>query len=130
MEYATGEFVEFIDNSNQRERRFGRIEAIVSLLQLQDFDYPNQMQDALKMSRLLRHNELGIYCSRDRSRRGHKELWIMEEDYQIIPPNHIVGHVLVWLEDVPRPTFYDFQISEILYRDAATNRIQIRLVNL
>src|SRR5256714_11933067 len=119
MKYAVGEFVEFIDNSNQRERRFGRIEAIVSLLLPQDSDHP---QDALKMSRLLRHDELGIYCSRDRSCRGHKELWMIEEDYQIIPPNHIVRRVLIWLKDVSRPEFYDFQISEILYRDAATNR--------
>ena len=55
---------------------------------------------------------------------------MIEEDYQIIPPNHIVGRVLVWLKDVSRPEFYDFQILEILYRDAATNRIQIRPVNL
>src|SRR5207244_12895067 len=96
----------------------------------QDSDYPNQMQDAFKMSRLLRHNELKIYCNCDRSRCRHKELWMMKEDYQIIPPNHIVERVLVWLKDVSQPEFYDFQISEILYRDAATNRIQIRPVNL
>ena len=77
VEYAVGEFVEFIDNSNQRERRFGRIEAIVSLLLPQDSDHS---QDALKMSRLLRHDKLGIYCSHDRSRRRHKELWMIEED--------------------------------------------------
>src|SRR5207245_1099606 len=99
----------------------------VSLLLPQDSDHP---QDALKMSRLLRHDELGIYCSCDRSRCGHKELWMIKENYQIIPPNHIVGHVLVWLKDVSRPEFYDFQISEILYRDAATNHIQIWPVNL
>lgn len=122
VEYAVGEFVEFIDNSNQRERRFGRIEAIVSLLLPQDSDHP---QDALKMSRLLRHDELGIYCSHARSRRGHKELWMIEEDYQIIPPDHILGRVLVWLKDLPQPTFYDFYVSEILYRNATTNRLQI-----
>jgi len=127
VEYAVGEFVEFIDNSNQRERRFGRIEAIVSLLLPQDSDHP---QDALKMSRLLRHDELGIYCSHARSRRGHKELWMIEEDYQIIPPDHILGRVLVWLKDLPQPTFYDFYVSEILYRNATTNRLQIRAVNL
>src|SRR5438128_7410432 len=82
------------------------------------------------MSRLLRHDELGIYCSRDRGRRRHKELWMIKEDYQIIPPNHIVGCVLVWLKNVSLPEFYDFQISEILYRDTATNRIQIWPVNL
>src|SRR5438128_8600869 len=82
------------------------------------------------MSRLLRHDELEIYCSRDRSHRGHKELWMIEEDYQIIPPNHIIGRVLVWLKDVSRPEFYNFQILEILYRDAATNHIQIWPVNL
>ena len=81
VEYAVGEFVEFIDNSNQCEQCFERIEVIVLWLHPQDSDYPNQMQDALKMSRLLRHNELEIYCSHDRSHRGHKELWIMEEDY-------------------------------------------------
>ena len=128
VEYAAGEFVEFIDNGN--EQCFGKIEAIVSLLCPQHSDYSNQMQDAFKMSRLLRHHELGIYCSRDRSRRGHKELWMMEEDYQIIPSDCIVGRVLIWLKDVPRPAFYDFEISEILYRDAATNCIQIRPVNL
>ena len=112
VEYAVGEFVEFIDNSNQRERRFGRIEAIVSLLLPQDSDHP---QNTLKMSRLLRHDELEIYCSRDRSYHGHKKLWMIEEDYQIISPNHIVRHVLVWLKDVSQPEFYNFQISEILY---------------
>ena len=82
------------------------------------------------MSRLLRHDELGIYCSHDRSRRGRKELWMIEEDYQIIPPDHILGRVLVWLKDLPQPTFYDFYVSEILYRNVATNRLQIRAVNL
>src|SRR5438128_902450 len=55
---------------------------------------------------------------------------MMKEDYQIIPPNHIVKRVLVWLKDVFLLEFYNFQISEILYRDAATNHIQIRPVNL
>ena len=73
------------------------------------------MQDALKISRLLRYNELGIFCSHERRRRGNKELWMIEEDYQIIPPNHIVGCILVWLKDVSQSVFYDFQISEILY---------------
>src|SRR5256714_6924225 len=82
------------------------------------------------MSRFLRHDELRIYCNCDRSHRGHKELWIIEEDYQIISSNHIVGRVLVWLKDVSQPEFYNFQISEILYRDTTTNCIQIRLVNL
>ena len=57
MEYAVGEFVEFINNSNQRKRRFGRIKAIVSLLLSQDSDYP---QDTLKMLRLLKHDELAF----------------------------------------------------------------------
>src|SRR5207237_10659846 len=52
-----------------------------------------------------------------------------EVDY-IIHINLIVGRVLVCLKYVSRPEFYDFQISEILYRDAATNCIQIRPVNL
>ena len=115
VEYAAGEFIEFIDNGNQRQRHFGRIEAIVSLLHPQDSDYPNQMQDALKMLRLLRHHELGIYCSHDRSRCEHKVLWMMEEDYQIIPSDCIVERVLVWLKDVSQSAFYDFEISEILY---------------
>ena len=88
------------------------------------------MQDALKMSRLLRYNELGIFCSHERRRRGNKELWMIEEDYQIIPPDHIVGCILVWLKDIPQPAFYDFQISEILYQDVATNRMHIRPIQL
>ena len=122
VEYAVGEFVEFIDNSNQREWRFERIKAIVSLLLPQDSDYP---QDALKMSRLLRHNKLGIYCSHARSHHGHKELWMIKENYQIIPPDYILECILVWLKGLPQPTFYDFYVSEILYQNATTNRLQI-----
>ncbi len=55
---------------------------------------------------------------------------MIEEDYQITPPDHILGRVLVWLEDLPQPTSYDFCVSEILYRNAATSRLQIRPVNL
>ena len=40
---------------------------------------------------------------------------MMEEDYQIIPLDCIVGCVLIWLKDVPQSAFYDFEISEILY---------------
>jgi hypothetical protein len=98
VEYTAEEFVEFIDNGS--EQCFERIEAIVSLLCLQHSDYPNQMQDVLKILRLLRHHELGIYCSYDRSRCRHKEFWMIEEDYQIILPDCIVGYVLVWLKDV------------------------------
>ncbi|CAG8835502.1 33897_t:CDS:2, partial [Racocetra persica] len=48
--------------------RFGRIEAIISSLQPSDSDHPNkQIGDALKISRLLRHNKLGVYYSQDRS---------------------------------------------------------------
>ncbi|RIA99899.1 hypothetical protein C2G38_2315111, partial [Gigaspora rosea] len=131
IKYDVGQFVEFIytNNKNQHERRFGRVEAIISFLPPSDSDNPNnQMQDGLKMSRLLRHDELGIYCSQNRSQRGHRKLWMIEEDYQIIPLNHILRHVSIWLEDTPPPVFYDFQVSEILYRDAITKRIQIRPV--
>ncbi|CAG8496553.1 24051_t:CDS:2, partial [Dentiscutata erythropus] len=77
VEYTVEQFVEFIytNKSNQRERRFGRIEAIILLLLLSNINYSNnQMQDTLKMSRLLSYDELGIYCSKDRSYQGHKEL--------------------------------------------------------
>ncbi|KAF0450649.1 hypothetical protein F8M41_002156 [Gigaspora margarita] len=87
-EYAVGQFVEFIyTNSNsQSENRFGRIEAIVSQSESESNHSDTQIKDALKMSRLLSHNELGIYCSHDRSRRGHNELWMIEENYQIFLP--------------------------------------------
>ncbi|CAG8718342.1 13465_t:CDS:1, partial [Cetraspora pellucida] len=81
-------------------------------------DHPNnQMHDTLKISRFLRHNKLGIHCSQDRSQQGHKELWIIEENYQIISSNHILGHTSIWLEDVSQPDYYNFHVSEILYRD-------------
>ncbi|RIB14493.1 hypothetical protein C2G38_2195041 [Gigaspora rosea] len=54
-----------------------------------------QIKDALKISRLLSHNELEIYCSCDRSRRGCNELWMIEENYQIIPSNHVLRHVSI-----------------------------------
>ena len=88
--------------------------------------------DALKMSRLLNHDELGIYHSKDRTRRGiNKERWMIEEDYQVIPIDNItIKPISVWLKDLPEPMSYDYYVSEILYRDAATNRMQIRPVNL
>ena len=94
---------------------------------------PNdQIQDALKMSRLLKYDELGIYQSQNRRCRGtNKELWMIEEDYQIFHINSIIlMPISVWLKDLPEPTSYDFYVSEILYRDAATNRMNIRSVNL
>ncbi|CAG8548439.1 21840_t:CDS:2, partial [Gigaspora rosea] len=87
----------------QNENRFGRIEAIVSQSESESNYSDTQIKDALKMSRLLSHNELGIYCSRGRSRRGHNELWIIEENYQIIPSNHVLRHVSIWIEDLPHP---------------------------
>ncbi|CAG8491450.1 306_t:CDS:2, partial [Racocetra fulgida] len=53
------------------------------------------------MSRLLRHDELGIYCR-------HRELWMVEEDYQTIPLSHILRPISIWLEDVSRSESYDF----------------------
>ncbi|CAG8725995.1 17017_t:CDS:2, partial [Dentiscutata erythropus] len=114
---------------NQLERRFGRIEAIISFLLPSNLEHPNdQMQDALKMSRFLKYDELGIHCSQDRSRRGYKELWIVEEDYQIIPLSYILKPISIWFENVLKPVTYDFHVSEILYQDPATKRIHIRLV--
>ena len=55
---------------------------------------------------------------------------MIKEDYQIILSDHIVRHILVWLKDIPQPAFYDFQISEILYQDVATNQMHIRLIQL
>ncbi|KAF0530839.1 hypothetical protein F8M41_012005 [Gigaspora margarita] len=102
-EYAVGQFVEFIyTNSNsQSKNRFGRIEAIVSQSESESNHSDTQIKDALKMSRLLSHNELGIYCSHDRSCRGHNELWIIEENYQIIPSSYIIRHVSIWIKDLP-----------------------------
>ena len=128
VKYVVRQFVKFIhDNNDIGESRFGRIEAIVSFLPL-----PNdQIQDALKISRLLKHSELGIHHSKSRSRQGNnKELWMIEEDCQVIPINNIIKPVSVWLQDLPEPTSYDFYVSEILYRDVATNRMQIWPVNL
>ena len=107
---------------NDRTRQIGRIEAIVSFL-----PSPNdQIQDALKMSRLVNHDNLGIHSSNVRRHRGrNKELWIFEEDYQIILANNVIKLVSVWLKDLPEPTSYDFCVSEILYRNVSTNRMQI-----
>ncbi|CAG8577038.1 16088_t:CDS:2, partial [Cetraspora pellucida] len=128
FEYTVGEFVEFIytNNKNQHERQFRRIEAIISFLVPSSSDYPNnQMHDTLKMSRFLRHDKLGVYYSQNKSRRGHKELWNIEEDYQIISSNYILEHTSIWLENVSQPDYYDFHVSKILYRDTITRRIQI-----
>ena len=93
---------------------------------------PNgQIQDALKVSRLLKHTELGVYSSKNRIYWGsNKELWIIEENYQLISINNVIKHISVWLQDLPRPTSYDFYISEILYRDVNTNRMHIRPIQL
>jgi hypothetical protein len=89
------------------------------------------MHDALKISKLLKHDELGIYQSKNRRcRRSNKELWMIEEDHEIVYVENIIKPVSVWLEDLPQPTSYDFCISEILYRDVASNRMQIRPINL
>jgi len=50
---------------------------------------------------------------------------MIEENYQIIPLDHILGCILVWLKDLSQLTFYDFYVSKILYRNATTNRLQI-----
>ncbi|CAG8468288.1 8641_t:CDS:2 [Dentiscutata erythropus] len=66
FKYTIGQFVEFINTNskNQHERQFRRIEATISFLPPFNSEYPNdQMQDALKISRLLKYNELGIHCS-------------------------------------------------------------------
>ena len=75
VEYVLGQFVEFMNNGI---KQIGRIEAIVSFL-----PSPNdQIQDALKMSRLVDYNDLGIHSSNVRRHCGrNKELWILEEDY-------------------------------------------------
>ncbi|CAG8725213.1 33868_t:CDS:2, partial [Gigaspora margarita] len=62
------------------------------------------------MSRLLSHNELEIYCSHDRSCRGHNKLWMIEENYQIIPSSHIIRHVSIWIKDLLQPVSYEFCI--------------------
>ncbi|CAG8569089.1 3472_t:CDS:2, partial [Dentiscutata erythropus] len=56
----------------------------------------------------------------ERSHRGHKELWMIEENYKIIPPSYVLRHISVWIEDVSQPASYNFYISEILYKDAIT----------
>src|SRR6185369_16132016 len=89
------------------------------------------MQDTLKLSKLLKHDELGIHQSKDqRHRENNKKLWMIEEDPKIVSVENVIKLVLVWLEDLQKLTSYNFHISEILYRDVATNRMQIRLINL
>ncbi|CAG8846660.1 33188_t:CDS:2, partial [Gigaspora margarita] len=64
-EYTIGQFVEFIyTNSNfQNKNQFGRIEAIALQSESESNHSDIQIKDALKMLRLLSHNELRIYCS-------------------------------------------------------------------
>ena len=74
------------------------------------------MKDVLKLSNLLKHDELGIHQSRDRRRRGsNKELWMIEEDPEIVAVKNVIKPVLVWLEDLQKLRSYNFHISEILY---------------
>ena len=84
------------------------------------------MQDALKLSKLLKHDELGIHQSRDqRCREGNKELWMIEEDPEIISVENVIKPVLVWLKDLQKLMVYNFYVLEILYHDIATNCMQI-----
>ena len=74
---------------------------------------------------------MGTYQSRDRGRRGNnKELWMIEQGHEIVYVENIIKPVSVWLEDLPKLTSFNFHVSEILYRDVSTNRMQIRPINL
>src|SRR6266487_5204739 len=112
---------------NNRIKQIGRIKAIISFL----LSPNNQIQNALKMLRLVNYNDLGIHSSNIRKHYGkNKELWMLEEDYQIILVDNIIKPVSVWLKDLPELMSYNFCVSEILYRDVSTNRMQIQPVNL
>jgi len=125
VQYTLGGWVTF----NFREaddtiiERVGKIEAIV-----QRENQDGQLENALKLSRLLFINELEIFKSADRrSRADDRELWMVEEEpLYTVSPNVINTSVVVWLEDQPQPNRFDYRVREILYQNFVTHQWRIR----
>ena len=109
----------FKELDNAITQRIGRIEAIVKYK-----THDGQLEDALKLSRLLFISELGSFISADRkSRANNRELWMVEEEpLYTVSPDVINKSVVVWLEDQPQPNRFDYRICEILYQNFATHQ--------
>ncbi|CAG8759120.1 8430_t:CDS:2 [Dentiscutata erythropus] len=70
FEDSNNDFEDILINSDNFESK-----AIVSVMPQSESNHlDTQIQDALKMSRLLKHNELKVYHCHDRSHRGLNEL--------------------------------------------------------
>ena len=55
---------------------------------------------------------LRSYERQSKSRKGM--VWLTEKR-ELVNTNSIIDHVDIWLEDLPEPSKYDYQINEILY---------------
>jgi hypothetical protein len=78
------------------------------------------MEDTLKLKieRLVSHQNLPNCKPNDhrRTRGQGTELWLVEDDPAFINPESIIGHVIVWLCDLPKPAEHRYFVKEILYR--------------
>ena len=82
-----------------------------------------------RIQQLLTFDEIPLHFkSHDRFMDASKKLWLLEETIlPIIEISSIVDRCIIWLEDNPLPSYYNFSIAEIIYK--FNNRWKIRSIN-
>jgi len=119
--YQAGDFILYqIQRGTIIDQRLGQINSIVKLKE-------DSKEKLLYIQKIIYYKDLlGNLKSSNRLNKSKEHTVWLTEERETIYNNDVIGHINIWLEDLPEPENYDYQIGEILY--IYNNQTKIRKI--
>ena len=119
--YQAGDFILYqIQRGTIIDQQLGQINSIVKLKE-------DSKEKLLYIQKIIYYKDLpGNLRSSNRLNKSKKYTVWLTEERETIYNNDVIGHINIWLEDLPEPENYDYQIGEILY--TYNNQTKIRKI--
>ncbi|CAB4412440.1 unnamed protein product [Rhizophagus irregularis] len=111
VEYFTGEFVHIITSNR------------LNCMRITSIIFHNE-NVKLKLQRFLRFEELPDRFKTSERASNINTRWLLEDKPIIVDPRVLVNKTSVWLRDQQKPSYYSYEVDEILYRYENTWKIR------
>ncbi|CAB4440873.1 unnamed protein product [Rhizophagus irregularis] len=111
FEYFTGEFVHIITSNR------------LNCMRITSIIFHNE-NVKLKLQRFLRFEELPDRFKTSERASNINTRWLLEDKPIIVDPRVLVNKTSVWLRDQQKPSYYSYEVDEILYRYENTWKIR------
>ncbi|UZO26272.1 uncharacterized protein OCT59_018510 [Rhizophagus irregularis] len=111
VKYFTGEFVHIITSNR------------LNCMRITSIIFHNE-NVKLKLQRFLRFEELPDRFKTSERASNINTRWLLEDKPIIVDPRVLVNKTSVWLRDQQKPSYYSYEVDEILYRYENTWKIR------